>query len=169
MKDIKERIKQISQDLLPVLIEIRRHLHQNPELSFKEYETTKYLRSWLEKMELLVRDDYADTGVVGILKGKRSQPVVALRGDIDALPLMEKTNLTFASANMGVMHACGHDLHATAVIGAALILSKLKNELDGSVKFILQPGEEKNPGGASIMVKNGVLDDPSVDILFAIS
>jgi len=168
MGNIKNRIKKISQELTPTLVEIRRHLHQYPEVSFKEYETTKYLRSWLEKINLQIRDEYAETGVVGILEGKSNGPVVALRGDIDALPLLEKTGLPFASKNPGVMHACGHDLHATSVIGAALILSKLMEELSGIVKFILQPGEEKNPGGALIMVKNGVLKEPDVDILFAL-
>lgn len=165
--DIKEKIIGLSEEIFPTLVEIRRHIHQNPELSFQEFETTQYLKSWLEKANVETRTDFSETGVVGLLKGNRENLCVALRGDIDALPIEEKTGLPFASAKPGIMHACGHDSHAAVTIGAALILSKLKDELDGSVKFILQPAEEKNPGGAIGMVKNGVLKDPTVDVIFA--
>lgn len=165
---MNRRIHQLSRQITPQLIEIRRHLHQFPELSFQEYETSRYLKGWLKKANLDIRTDYAETGVVGILSGKVSKPVVALRGDIDALPIEEKTGLPFASCTPGVMHACGHDFHATVVVGAALILKKIKDSFAGSVKFILQPGEEKNPGGASMLIHNGVLQDPKVDTIFAL-
>lgn len=165
---IKDQIKQFSDEIFPALVEIRRHIHQNPELSFQEFETTQYLRSHLQKNGVTVLDTYAETGVVGLLTGNRTNPVVAIRGDIDALPLNEKTGLPFSSLKTGVMHACGHDSHATVIIGAAMILSKLRDQLPGTVKFILQPGEEKSPGGASIMVKNGVLEDPPVDVIFGL-
>ncbi len=167
-RNIRERIKKISADLAPTLIKIRRRLHEHPELSYQEFETTKYLTRWLKKTSAEIRTEYAETGVVGVLRGSDSGPVVALRGVIDALPIKETTGLPFASKNPGVMHACGHDSHATMTLGAALILAQLKDELNGSVKIILQPGEEKNPGGASIMVKNGVLTDPDVDVIFGI-
>jgi len=166
--EIKEKIVELSKEIFPTLVEIRRHIHQNPELAFKEFETSKYLKSWLEKANIETRSDYSETGVVGLLKGNRENPVVALRGDIDALPLEEKTGLPFSSTKPGIMHACGHDLHATVTVGAAIILSKLKDELDGCVKFILQPAEEKNPGGAIGMVKNGVLKNPSVDVIWGL-
>ena len=169
-KRILECIRKISVELAPTLEEIRRHLHENPELSYEEVETTKYLRGWLETTSAEIRTEYADTGVVGVLRGdgQLEGPVVALRGDIDALPVREKTGLPFASKKPGVMHACGHDSHAAITLGAALILSQLKDDLQGTVKIILQPGEEKTPGGASVMVKNGVLADPDVDVIFGI-
>ncbi len=166
--DNLKKIRELSRELTPQLVEIRRHLHQYPELSFQEFKTTEYLQEWLEKAGLEIHTEYADTGVVGILRGGESGCVVALRGDIDALPLEEKTGLEYASRNPGVMHACRHDRHATVVVGAALILSKLRDSLPGAVKFILQPGEEKNPGGASIMIKRGVLENPPVDVIFGL-
>jgi amidohydrolase len=166
--EMKDRIFELSKDISPTLVKIRRHIHKNPELAFNEFETTIYLKSLLEKANIETRTDYAETGVVGLLEGNRRNPVVALRGDIDALPLEEKTGLPFASKKLGVMHACGHDSHAAVTIGAAIILSKLKDELEGSVKFILQPAEEKNPGGAVGMVKKGVLKDPVVDVIWGL-
>ena len=161
-------IKEKSRAIAPKLVEIRRHLHQNPELSYKEFETSNYLKKWLEPVAMEVRTDYAETGLVGIIQGNKPGSVVALRGDIDALPIKEQTGLSFSSKNKGVMHACGHDSHATVALGAGLILSELKDQLKGCVKIILQPGEEKNPGGASIMVGNGVLKDPDVDVIFGV-
>ncbi len=166
--DIVSRIKSLAEELKDELVAIRRHLHEHPELSFQEVQTSAFLKQKLEEAGIETRTDYADTGVVGILRGKRPAPVVAIRGDIDALPIEEKTGLPFASKNPGVMHACGHDLHATVAVGAAMILSRLREEIKGTVKFILQPGEEKNPGGASIMIKNGVLRDPDVDVIFGL-
>lgn len=165
---IQDRIQQLASDLSPRLIEIRRYLHQNPELSYEEFETTRYLKQCLESTRAEIRTDYADTGVVGIIRGNGTGKCVALRGDIDALPIVENTGLEFTSKNPGVMHACGHDSHATVVVGAALVLSEIQEELGGTAKIILQPGEEKNPGGASIMVKNGVLKDPDVDVIYGL-
>lgn len=157
-----------SQELKEELISIRRHLHQHPELSFQEVETTRFLIERLKKLGMEVRTEYSETGVVALLRGNPDGPVVALRGDIDALPIEEKTGLPFASKRRGVMHACGHDLHTTCVLGAAMILSGIREKLPGTVKFIFQPGEEKNPGGAIQMIRRGVLEDPRVDAIFAL-
>lgn len=167
-QSVLQLIKDKSNSLASKLVEIRRHLHQNPELSYQEFETTKYLTNFLKPAVDEIRTEYAETGVVGIIQGNQPGPVVALRGDIDALPIVEETGLPFASKNKGVMHACGHDSHATVALGAGLILSEIKDQLQGTVKIILQPGEEKNPGGASIMVKNGVLKNPDVDVIYGL-
>lgn len=166
--DLAKTIKSLAEELRPELVRVRRHLHENPELSYQEFETSAFLRRHLQKAKLEVRTDYAETGAVGILRGRQEHPVVAIRGDIDALPIEEKTGLPFASKHPGVMHACGHDLHAAAALGAGLILARLRERLPGTVKIILQPGEEKNPGGAAVMIRNGVLKDPDVDVIFGL-
>lgn len=141
----------------------RRHLHAHPELSFQEYETSAYIQSQLQELGI----DYqvlAQTGVVAhIGQGDRC---VALRADIDALPILEETGLDFASQNPGVMHACGHDSHTAMLLGAAAVLKSMESELSGVVKLIFQPGEEKSPGGASIMIKEGALQNPTPAIIF---
>jgi amidohydrolase len=154
-----ERAKEIEQKI----ISYRRTLHENPELSFEEYETSKFIRSVLKDMNI----DFqvmADTGVVATVgKGTRC---VALRADIDALPVSEETDLPFASSKQGVMHACGHDAHTAMLLGAAQLLKENESTLNGVVKLIFQPGEEKVPGGASIMIKEGVLNDPAPEVIF---
>lgn len=140
-------------------------MHQNPELSFKEFETSKLVYDKLEKLKLDSLKKMASTGVVGLIKGN-GKKCVGLRADIDALPITENTGLSFSSRNNGVMHACGHDGHTSMLYGAALILNDIKPELKGSVKLIFQPAEEKNPGGASILIKEGVLNNPKVDAIF---
>ncbi len=152
-----------SQQLLPKMKDIRRTIHQNPELSFKEYETSKYIQSKLDELGIENRI-IGETGVVGLIgKGDKC---VGLRADIDALPIEEETGLDFASKNKGVMHACGHDMHTTMLLAAAEILKEKEDDLNGVVKLIFQPGEEKLPGGASILIEEGVLENPKVDAIF---
>lgn len=158
---LKEKIKQLALKYESSFIEIRRHLHAHPELSFQEFETSTYiqekLQSWSIPFSIL-----AKTGVVGILEGRNpGSRVIALRADMDALPIIEVNDIPYKSKNDGVMHACGHDVHTTCLLGAARILNELKDEWEGTIKLIFQPGEERNPGGASLMIKEGVLENPA--------
>lgn len=163
--DIKNKILKLSAAYSKELIELRRNIHSNPETAFNEFETTKLLHNSLNKKGFDKVNRITDTGVFALLNGNKGK-CVALRADIDALPITENTGLKFASKNPGIMHACGHDAHSAMVYGAALILKELKKELNGSVKFIFQPAEEKNPGGASVLIKNGILKNPKVDAIF---
>ncbi|OGU17439.1 MAG: hypothetical protein A2X61_09020 [Ignavibacteria bacterium GWB2_35_12] len=164
MKNVNKNILDISNKMFDELIQIRRHIHQNPELSFKEFLTAEFIRDNLRKAGI----EYitiCETGTVALIgKGEKC---VALRADIDALPINEETNLEFASRNKGVMHACGHDMHSTMLLGAARILKEIENELKGVAKIIFQPGEEKLPGGASKLIEDGVLENPKVSAMFA--
>ena len=140
---------------------MRRHQHAHPELSYQEFETAEFVKEQLGKLGIPHRT-MAKTGVIGILEGKDpSKRVIALRADMDALPIKEENNIDYRSKNEGVMHACGHDVHTTCLLGAAKILHELKSEWQGTIKLIFQPGEERNPGGASILIKEGVLKDPA--------
>ena len=161
---MKEKIKALIPSFLPKVIEVRRHLHQHPELSFEEYETASYISSVLTENGIVHEKGIVKTGIVGLIEGinPRSK-TIALRADIDALPIVETTDLVFKSINNGVMHACGHDVHASSLLGTILILNELKNEFEGTVKFIFQPGEEVLPGGAKLMIEAGVLNQPKVD------
>lgn len=163
--DIKQKIKQLSQKYSKELISLRREIHSKPEVAFNEYETTRLLTGKLKNKGFDKVSRISDTGLYALLKGNKGK-CVALRADIDALPITENTGLKFASKNHGIMHACGHDAHSAMVYGAAMILRELKKELKGSVKFIFQPAEEKNPGGASVLIKNGILKNPEVDAIF---
>lgn len=165
---LKEKIKKLSKDYSEEFIAIRHHLHEHPELSYHEFETSKFVQAKLKEygIDFVVM---ATTGVIGIIKGKNpDKKVVALRADMDALPITEKNEVKYRSKNEGVMHACGHDVHTTCLLGAAKILSELKNEWEGTIKLIFQPGEEKNPGGASLLIKEGVLENPKPDSIFAL-
>ena len=165
---LKENIKKLSQKYADEFIQIRRHLHEHPELSYHEFETSKYIQQKLKAFEIPFQI-MATTGVVGIIKGKNPDTkVIALRADMDALPITEKNEIGYRSQNEGVMHACGHDVHTTCLLGAAKILNELKDEWEGTIKLIFQPGEEKNPGGASIMIKEGVLENPKPERIFAL-
>ncbi|MGZ3862998.1 MAG: M20 metallopeptidase family protein [Bacteroidia bacterium] len=169
MPDFTSEIKQKAKELFPYLLETRRHLHQHPELSFKEVETAKFISAQLSKHNIEHKTGIAGTGIVALIKGKNPEKkCVLLRGDMDALPIFEKNEVSYKSKNEGVMHACGHDVHTTCALGAAIILNNLKNDFEGSVKIIFQPGEEVLPGGASLMVKDGVLKDPKVDAAVAL-
>ncbi|MBI5324740.1 MAG: amidohydrolase [Ignavibacteriae bacterium] len=152
-----------SESMLNDLVQIRRHIHQNPELSFKEFLTAEFIRDNLRMMGINYKA-IAETGTLALIgNGERC---VALRADIDALPIQEETGLEFASKNSGVMHACGHDMHTTMLLGAARILKGIESELNGTVKIIFQPGEEKLPGGASKLIEEGVLENPKVSAIF---
>lgn len=167
MDHIKERIKNIASEYLKDLIKIRRHIHANPELSNQEYKTAEYIAGILIHLGIEVETGIFNTGVVGIIKGKNpDKKVIALRADIDALPIVEENEIDYKSLNKGVMHACGHDVHASSLIGTAKILNELKDEFEGSIKLIFQPAEEKSPGGAKGMIKEGVLENPVPDVMF---
>ncbi|MGN6493435.1 MAG: M20 metallopeptidase family protein [Agriterribacter sp.] len=157
---LKEKIQQLASTYANDLINIRHHLHANPELSYKEFETSAFVQQKLKEYGIPY-ETKAVTGVVGLIKGKNpGKRVIALRADMDALPIKEENDVPYKSKNEGVMHACGHDVHTTCLLGASRILNELKDEWEGTVKLIFQPGEEKNPGGASIMIKEGVLENP---------
>lgn len=161
MEDIIKLIKQKAVKYKEEVIGIRRHLHQNPELSFAEFETSKYVCEKLTEFGVEFKSGYVKTGIVGLIKGNNpDSKTVALRADLDALPIVEENNVSYKSNNEGVMHACGHDVHTSSLLGAAKILNELKSEFDGTIKLIFQPGEEKLPGGASLMIKEGVLENP---------
>jgi amidohydrolase len=158
---LQQSIKQLARQYADEFIAVRRHLHAHPELSYQEFETAQFVKQQLDKLGIPHRT-MAQTGVIGLIEGKNSSKrVIALRADMDALPIKEENKVEYKSKNEGVMHACGHDVHTTCLLGAAKILNELKNEWEGTVKLIFQPGEERNPGGASILIKEGVLKDPS--------
>ena len=164
MMAIGEKIKQLAQENFEEIRAIRRHLHQHPELSFQEFETAKFIQQKLTEYGISFQANVAKTGIVAIVEGKNpSAKTIALRADMDALPIIEQNKLDYTSLNNGVMHACGHDAHTACLLGAGKILQTLKNEFEGSVKLIFQPSEEKLPGGASEMIKEGVLENPIVE------
>jgi hippurate hydrolase len=157
---LKEKIKALAKNYAEEFIAVRHHLHANPELSYQEFETSKFIQSKLAAYSIPF-SVIATTGIVGLIKGKTPESrTIALRADMDALPITEENTVTYKSKNIGVMHACGHDVHTTCLLGAAKILNELKDEWEGTVKLIFQPGEEKNPGGATLMIKDGVLENP---------
>ena len=165
---IKDKIKKLAADYKDEFIKVRHHLHAHPELSYKEFETSKFIQNKLAEFGIEYKI-LATTGVVGIIKGKNpNKKNIALRADMDALPITEENNIEYISQNAGIMHACGHDVHTTCLLGAAKILNETKDEWEGTVKLIFQPGEERNPGGASIMIKEGVLEDPKPQAIFAL-
>src|SRR6185503_19331468 len=162
-----DKIKKLAKEYAAEFIEIRHHLHANPELSYQEFETSKFIQQKLKEFEIPFQIK-ATTGVVGLINGRNpGKKTIALRADMDALPIKEENNVDYRSKRDGIMHACGHDVHTTCLLGASKILNDLKNEWDGTIKLIFQPGEEKNPGGASIMIKEGVLEDPKPVSMFA--
>ncbi|WPU93754.1 M20 family metallopeptidase [Mucilaginibacter sabulilitoris] len=157
---IKEQIQELSSKIFNDVVANRRHLHSHPELSFHELQTSVFVANKLEELGLEYHK-MADTGLVALIKGdKPSDNVVALRADMDALPITEANDVPYKSQNVGVMHACGHDAHTSSLLGTARILTELKSQFAGTVKLIFQPAEEKLPGGASIMIKEGVLENP---------
>jgi len=165
---VKEKIKTAAKKYLSDTIGIRRHLHAHPELSFEEYSTSDYIVSKLKQYNIPFTQGIVKTGIVALIEGKNpSKRVVALRADMDALPITETNDVVYKSKNPGVMHACGHDVHSAALLGAAKILSEFKNEFEGTIKLIFQPGEEKLPGGASLMIKEKVLENPTPQSILA--
>jgi hippurate hydrolase len=159
MNDIIHDIKKLSTQYFENYLGIRRYLHAHPELSYKEYNTSAFVCNELDKLGIPY-ERLAETGVVGILQGRPGKRIIALRADMDALPITEENDVPYASTIPGVMHACGHDVHTTCLLGAARILHELKDKWEGQIKLIFQPGEERNPGGASLMIRDGVLENP---------
>ncbi|HRN58445.1 MAG TPA: amidohydrolase, partial [Agriterribacter sp.] len=179
-QNFKEQIAAKAEAVLPEMIQWRRYLHEHPELSNREFKTAEYIAAHLKKLKLEVQTGIAGTGVVGILQGERPGPVIALRADMDGLPVKERTDVPFVSKAEGeylgetvpVMHACGHDSHMAILMGTASVLSSMRKDIAGTVKFIFQPAEEGPPGdeegGAPLMIKEGVMDNPKVDAIFGL-
>lgn len=164
---LKQQIKELAARNASEVIKIRRHIHANPELSYQEYNTAKYVAEQLKAIGITPKEGVAETGLTALIEGKNpDKKVVALRADMDALPIVEANDVEYKSKNEGVMHACGHDAHTSSLLGAAKILHEIRDQFEGSVKLIFQPGEEKNPGGASLMIKDGALKNPSPGCIF---
>lgn len=162
-------IQNLIAEQLGDFIAIREHLHAHPELSFEEYNTSKYISEKLTAYGIEHRTGVAGTGIVGLIKGKNPQSrIIALRADMDALPILEKNDVAYKSKNEGVMHACGHDVHSTCLLGAAKLLQDTKDDWEGTIKLIFQLGEEKHPGGASLMIQDGALENPRPQAIFGL-
>jgi hippurate hydrolase len=168
MSQLKEKIKALAKEFAPAQIAVRHHLHANPELSYQEFKTAAYVRAQLLEMGIAA-EEKATTGLVAIIEGKNpSSRVMALRADMDALPIQEENDVPYKSTVAGVMHACGHDVHTSILLGAAKILLATKDSWEGTVKLFFQPGEEKNPGGASYMIRDGALQNPAPEAIVAL-
>jgi amidohydrolase len=162
---MKERIKSLAREIKSEIIGIRHSIHRNPELSFQEENTAILVENYLKNLGLETHR-ISGTGVWAMINGELGEgKTIALRADLDALPIQELSDKSYASKNPGVMHACGHDVHASSLLGAAKILTGLKSEFKGSIKLVFQPGEEKLPGGASLLIKEGILSNPKVDAI----
>ncbi len=161
-------IKELAKNYKEEFIGIRRYLHANPELSYKEFETSAFVQNKLKEYGIAPRV-IATTGVTAIIEGKNpGKRIIALRADMDALPIEENSVQPYVSKNKGVMHACGHDVHSTCLLGASKILMETRSQWEGTVKLVFQPGEEKNPGGASYMIRDGVLENPAPQKMIAL-
>lgn len=164
-----DKIKELTKKYKDMVIDYRRDFHKYPELGHMENRTSQKVAEVLESIGIETIRNVGKTGVVGILKGKKEGRVIALRADMDALPMEEETGLEFSSKNKGVMHACGHDMHTAMLLGCAHVLSEIKDDIKGTVKFVFQPAEENNPtGGAPGMIEDGVLENPKVDAMIAL-
>jgi amidohydrolase len=160
--ELSDRIKSLSRQIHPEVIKMRRKLHENPELSYEEYKTAQFIAAKLREFGLSPSEGIAKTGVVCLIEGRNKEDrVMALRADIDALPILEKNDVPYKSKNDGVMHACGHDVHTSSLLGTAWILNQIRDQFTGTIKLIFQPGEEKTPGGALLMINEGVLKNPA--------
>jgi amidohydrolase len=156
------KIKSLSESLHGDVVKWRRYLHTNPELSYEEHNTSKYVSTQLKNFGIDLQTPMASTGLVAIIEGKNpTSGAIALRADMDALPIQEANDVEYKSTRAGVMHACGHDVHTASLLGTAKILQQVRDQFEGTIKLIFQPGEEKNPGGASYMIKEGALDNPN--------
>lgn len=165
---MKAQFQQLAIDLFPKMKLIRHHLHQHPELSFEEFQTMDFIATQLHSIGIPYQKGIAGTGIVAMIEGTLDGKCIALRADIDALPIVEQNEVSYKSQNHGVMHACGHDVHTTCLLGAAEILWQNKSALKGSVKLIFQPGEEKSPGGASLMIAAGALEHPKPEAIIGL-
>jgi amidohydrolase len=157
MKKLKDKIQKLNEKYFSEIVEFRRHIHQYPELSFKEFETAKYIKSILTKYNIEFDESFGENAVIGIIKGDLTGDNIALRADMDALPIEELVDSEFKSKVPGVMHACGHDAHVASLLGTAIILQELRNYIKGNIILIFQPAEERNPGGAKILIDKGLL------------
>ncbi|MCW3086956.1 MAG: N-acetyl-L,L-diaminopimelate deacetylase [Sediminibacterium sp.] len=165
---LQQRIKDLAKLYADEFIEVRQHLHAHPELSYQEFETSQFVQSKLKALGIPF-ETKATTGLLGIIEGRNpGSRVIALRADMDALPIEEQNDVPYRSQKPGVMHACGHDVHTTILLGAAKILNELKSEWEGTIKLLFQPGEERNPGGASYMIRDGVLENPKPQGIFGL-
>ena len=161
MFDLQEKIKSLAKDQAACVVANRRHLHINPELSFEEFKTAQFVAEELRALGLTPQEGIAGTGLVALIEGKNpGKKIVGLRADMDALPIVEANNVPYKSQVPGVMHACGHDVHTASLLGTARILTQIRDQFEGTVKLVFQPAEEKAPGGASLMIKEGVLENP---------
>ena len=168
---LRTKIETLSEEIFDKVVGYRKHIHQYPELSYNEHETMKYISDQLEKLGIAHQTGISGTGIVALIEGdhhEKGEACIGLRADIDALPIKEENEVPYKSKHDGIMHACGHDVHTSVLLGAAEILSKIKNDLKHPVKLIFQPGEEKNPGGASLMIKAGCLENPKVKEMYAL-
>ncbi|MEM6378159.1 MAG: amidohydrolase, partial [Bacteroidota bacterium] len=164
---LKNKIKSKVEAYHNETVAFRQHLHAHPELSFEEVATGKYIADKLTEFGIPHQHGIADNGVVALIEGKDpTSKVIALRADIDALPILEANDVPYKSKNPGVMHACGHDVHTSSLLGAARVLQECKSDFKGTVKLLFQPGEERLPGGASIMIKEGALENPAPKNIF---
>lgn len=164
---MKEKIQELAHQYHADVVALRRHLHAHPELSFEEVETGKYVAAQLAAMGVEHQHGIAENGVVALIKGKNPKKrTIALRADMDALPILEANNVPYKSQNQGVMHACGHDVHTSSLLGTIRILNELRDQFEGTIKCIFQPGEEKLPGGASLLIAAGVLENPRPASIF---
>ncbi|MGY6520809.1 MAG: M20 metallopeptidase family protein [Mongoliitalea sp.] len=164
---VKDLIKSLAADYKASIIAHRRHLHAHPELSFQEFETVSYVEQELRDIGITEITTKADTGLVALIQGKNpDKKIIALRGDMDALPIHEQNEVPYKSTKEGIMHACGHDVHTSSLLGTARILFQLRDHFEGTVKLIFQPGEELIPGGASLMIKDGALQNPTPSSIF---
>jgi amidohydrolase len=167
MEELKKEIKKRAEQYLREVISLRRTIHANPELAFEEHETARLVSSYLDTHGIIHTTGVAKTGIVGLIHGRNPESrTVALRADMDALPIQEKNEIDYRSQNEGKMHACGHDVHTASLLGAARILQELRDRFEGTVKLIFQPSEEKYPGGAKVMIAEGVLERPSPSVIF---
>jgi len=166
---MQDKIKHIIDSCFENLVNWREHIHANPELSFQEYKTSEFVASKLDEMNIPYQQGIVKTGIVALINGRNPEKqCIALRADLDALPIVEENEAPYKSKIDGVMHACGHDVHTTCLLGAAKVLNELRDEFEGTVKLIFQPGEEKLPGGASLLIEAGVLENPKVDKIVAL-
>lgn len=165
--ELREKILNYAETLLEEMVAIRRHLHQHPELSFHEEKTSAYIRGLLEEWGVEYDYPFVKQGILARISGEKEGKIVALRSDMDALPINEQTGLQFASQNSGVMHACGHDIHMTSLLGAIRIIKEFREHLEGTLLFIFQPGEEKLPGGAKLMMEEGLFSKYKPDMIIA--
>lgn len=167
--DLKKLIKTESEAIFEEVVAIRRHIHSHPELSFKEFETSAFIAKKLSTWGIAFEDGIVETGIVALIEGQNSEDYcIGLRADIDALPIAEESNTSYKSQNEGIMHACGHDVHTAILLGTAKILYNNRHLLKTKVKLIFQPGEEQLPGGANLMIKEGALENPKIDEIYAL-